>query len=308
MLHDRGLTAEALAHAVDEAATRDFAPFAFDSDGARTHGGDRGRHGASGRAPIAADRHVSTWDALDRELDAWRERGMRATLWWRDDDAVRDSSALRRMLDMTSRDVPLALAVIPAGLSSRSSQALANAPAVSVLQHGYAHRNHAPPGAAQRGARGQRSVAACTAELHEGYATLTRAFGDRLLPCSCRRGIASMSVSPRHCRAAGFRGLSTFGPRAAATNDASLVVRNTHVDLIAWRTGRTFIGVERALSRTIDHLQARRTGSVDATDVTGILTHHLDLTEDAWTFMRELLARTRDHPAVEWLAVERLFA
>ena len=58
---------------------------------------------------------MTGWDSLQAELDLWRARNRQATIWWRDDDAVRPGPALDRLLDLASRhDAPLALAVIPA--------------------------------------------------------------------------------------------------------------------------------------------------------------------------------------------------
>ena len=65
---------------------------------------------------------MTSWRHLSEELDAWAEAGRSASLWWRDDDAVEPSPALARLLTLASaRDLPLALAVIPA----RASEALA---------------------------------------------------------------------------------------------------------------------------------------------------------------------------------------
>ena len=76
---------------------------------------------------------------------------------------------------------------------------------------------------------------------------------------------------------------------------------NTHVDLIAWRRGRAFIGADAAIERLVAHLKARREGAADPSEPTGILTHHLDLDAAAWQFLAELFARTRAHGAATWI-------
>ena len=87
-----------------------------------------------------------TWRILSEELDAWAAAGRAATLWWRDDDAVEPSAALERLLGLAAaRDVPIALAAIPARASEALARGIETAGArVTLLQHGYAHRNHAP--------------------------------------------------------------------------------------------------------------------------------------------------------------------
>jgi hypothetical protein len=105
--------------------------------------------------------------------------------------------------------------------------------------------------------------------------------------------------------AAGLHGLSCFGPRSVATPCAGLVQVNTHVDLIAWKRGRAFIGVDSAIERLVAHLSARRIGSVDAVEATGVLTHHLTFDPAAWDFVDALCARTRGHAGATWARCPR---
>jgi hypothetical protein len=252
---------------------------------------------------------MSHWDDLDRELDAWRGAGRLATLWCRDDDATRDTPALRALLDLAqTHAVPVALAVIPAGLEEGLIAAVRAVSQVTVLQHGYAHRNHASASERSCELGAQRPVAQVLAELASGRETLAHAFGSRFLPIVVppwnRIHGDVVAALPR----AGFTGLSTFAPRAAAHAAPGVVQCNTHVDLVAWRSGRTFVGASRAIALAIEHLAARREGRVDALEPTGILTHHLDLGDEAWAFIGELFARTRANPAAAWLPAERAFA
>jgi len=88
------------------------------------------------------------WKALARELDAWARAGRTATFWWRDDDAVAPTPALKRLLRLAGRHrTPIALAVIPRPAVKSLFDRLADHANVRVLQHGYEHANHAPAGA-----------------------------------------------------------------------------------------------------------------------------------------------------------------
>jgi hypothetical protein len=251
---------------------------------------------------------VSAWQRLERELDAWRDAGRTADLWWRDDDACRDSPALTRLLAIagTTR-VPVALAAIPALIESSLVDAIANAETVTVVQHGYAHRNYAPPGARNWELGSHRPLAQTVAELARGRVGLEQRFGPRfvavLVPPWNRIDPGVIERLPD----AGFRGLSTFGPREDARPAPGLVQCNTHVDLIAWRRDRAFIGAGAALDRLVSLLAARRDGTVDPAEPTGILTHHLDLDDAAWAFFAELLARSCQHGAAAWIDVRAAF-
>jgi len=177
----------------------------------------------------------------------------------------------------------------------------------TVVQHGYAHRNHAPPGARNWELGPHRPAAVSAAELAQGLECLRRGFGGRfaavLVPPWNRIDPEVVARLP----AAGFLGLSTFGPRAAPSPVPGILQCNAHVDLIAWRRDHAFIGADAAIDRMAGHLQARREGTADPSEPTGILTHHLDLNDAAWQFLADVMAHTRAHPAVRWLDVHAVF-
>jgi hypothetical protein len=155
---------------------------------------------------------VNSWQALDDELDLWRESGGRAELWCRDDDACRDSPALRRLLEVAANaEIPVALAVIPALIEQSLVDSVEKAPRVTILQHGYAHRNHAPPGERNWELGGHRPVDEVVAELKAGRNELARRFGRRFLRCSFRLGTESTPGSSPGFPEAGF----TDGRRSA---------------------------------------------------------------------------------------------
>ena len=90
---------------------------------------------------------MGNWNALTDELDRWAGNGRAATLWWRDDDTVRPTGALDRLLALRAQtQAPLALAVIPATVEPATAAHIDPGESLDVLQHGYIHRNHAPPG------------------------------------------------------------------------------------------------------------------------------------------------------------------
>lgn len=247
---------------------------------------------------------MNSWQRLERELDAWRERGQRATLWCRDDDACHDSPALQRLLQIVgASEVPVALAAIPAALEPSLVDAVARCAQATIVQHGYAHRNHASHGGRNGELGAHRPAEVVVAELVIGRDVLERSFGERfsalLVPPWNRIDDAVIARLP----AARFHGLSTFGPRSAVQPAPGIVQCNTHVDLIAWRRDRAFIGADAAIDRLVGHLRARREGSVDAKEPTGILTHHLNFEPDTWAFLALLVARTRQHEAAIWLDV-----
>jgi hypothetical protein len=231
---------------------------------------------------------------------------LRATLWCRDDDATADVPALRRLLDLgRAHRVPIAVAAIPAAADATLADALAHSDHATIVQHGYAHANHAPAGERSAELGAHRAVRERLDELARGHALLTRLFGARFRPVLVPPWNRIGDDLVGELRTAGFEALSRFGPRSGGDAPAGIAQVNTHVDLIAWRRGRRFIGNGAALERLTAHLTARRTRAVDADEPTGLLTHHLVFDAAAFEFLAELFAWTRARPVVQWLGVEQ---
>ncbi len=242
------------------------------------------------------------WLELARELDAWAESDRAATFWWRDDDAAAPSPELDRLLAVRANfGVPLSLAVIPAEAGAPLAGALAGAAGVTVLQHGYSHRNHAPPAEKKAELIAGRPGDSMLEELAEGRRRLTALFGGRFSPTLVPPWNRIDAALVPRLPGLGFTGLSAFGPRALAEPAPGLGQTNCHLDIIDWRGSRGFAGAAPVLARTVAHLAARRLGAADAVEATGLLTHHLVLDRACWTFLGDFLAHTCRHPAVRWI-------
>ncbi|HUT49177.1 MAG TPA: polysaccharide deacetylase family protein [Alphaproteobacteria bacterium] len=246
------------------------------------------------------------WAALDAELDRWAAASRIADLWWRDDDAVAPGPKLARLFDVTAA-TGLLLAVIPARLEDALGPVVAAASHVRIAQHGYAHVNHAPKGqglgAWELGLH--RGEAAVLADLDRGRARLETMFGERFLPVVVPpwNRIDPALFGPLVAR--GYRGVSAFGPRANGI--PGLVLANAQCDPIAWKNGPRFTGESKALGEIIGHLEARRTGTADAGEPTGFLTHHIDLDEAGWAFCARLANAVQRHPAAHWRGAYDIF-
>ena len=250
---------------------------------------------------------MTDWKSFEDELRQWADCGQRATLWWRDDDAEEPTPALERLLQVAGdADAPLALAVIPAG-ATRALADLLDDSEVAVLQHGYAHQNHAPPGAKKEELGRHRPFPHILGELATGHQRLDELFGRRalavLVPPWNRIAAHLVPMLPE----IGYRGLSTHGPRARARPGAGLNQANTHIDVIDWAGSRDFIGVSAALGLARNHLRARRLGEVDQDEPTGLLTHHLAQSGEIWKFLADFARAVADSPDARWITVREVF-
>lgn len=248
---------------------------------------------------------TSPWAALFDEIARWKDAGRVVDFWWRDDDACRADPALTRLVGLSAAArVPLALAAIAQGVQAA---VLAQDPRwIRVLQHGTDHVQRAVVGEKKTEFPASESVDAALARLQAAYAQIDGPITlPVLVPPWNRIGSASL---PGRLAAAGYRGLSRFGPRAGAATVPGLVQVNTHVDVIDWRGTRGFAGEEVALGAATAHLQARREGRADAGEATGWLTHHLVHDRACWDFLERLFERTGREPGVAWRRADALFA
>jgi hypothetical protein len=242
------------------------------------------------------------WSDLVAELDRWGETGHVASLWWRDDDAVAPTPELTALLQVAGA-APVALAVIPAEVSRELPGFLDNAPQLAVLQHGWRHTNHAAAHAA--GAKKSefpagRAEAAVVEELAAGRARLKTLFGARALPVLVPPWNRFAAEFVPLLTKTGIRGLSSMASRRAAALPPDIVSMDVHLDLVAWKDDRRFIGTAAALTGLIGHLQARRLGQVVRSAVTGILTHHLVMDRAGTGFLDRLAATIERHSAARW--------
>jgi hypothetical protein len=248
---------------------------------------------------------MSSWAAVEAELVHWRDAGRDAVLWWRDDDAADASPELDRLLEQQrTHAVPLALAVVPATATPALAGRLAGAPGIDLLQHGYAHTNHAPAGEGKKEELGaHRPAMIVLGELGTGRMALERLFGPDTLPVLVppwnRIAPGLVPALPE----IGYSGLSTFGLRRRAMPVSGLLQVNTHLDLIDWRI-RRFAGTDTVLAAFTSALAASRTTG----EPIGLLSHHLAMDGQAWDFLQSFWGRLRGMPGVKIAAARDLFA
>ena len=248
---------------------------------------------------------MTSWQALADEAARWHDAGRTADLWWRDDDAVDVTAALDRLLEI-HRDTaaPLALAVVPAKATPELAARLADMPCVDVLQHGYAHANHAAPPARKVELGLERPAMLVLGELGTGWLALERMFAGKALPVMVPPWNRIAPVLVPTLPEIGYRGLSTFGSRSRPEPVRGLSQINTHVDLIDWN-GRCFVGEEAALAALTGALSRARSGDPEPV---GLLSHHLAMDGGAWDFLRSILERTIAMPGLRVAAARGLFA
>ncbi len=245
---------------------------------------------------------------LINELEKWAACDAIAEFWWRDDDAQQTTPQLAKLFALSERyKAPLALATIPENLQDNLVTSLYNRKLIRVLQHGYSHRNFAPPEQRKMELGIHRPIEEILAQLKTGFDCLSNRFGSQFVPVLVPpwnridvKVVAGLS-------AIGLKGLSDLGPRPAVTTMHALTQVNVHVDIIDWKNNRCFIGNKQAIAQIISHLAAKRIGQADSTEATGIMTHHLVHDSACWNFLDLLLKMLTQQKNVKILSSDMLF-
>ena len=253
----------------------------------------------------------AAWRDLETELDRWQQAGRTASFWWRDDDAGVPTARLDRLLDLSrsvaATPLPLALAVIPAEADRRLTERLRGHRHVGVLQHGWAHANHAPEGERTIELGDHRPARTVLRELDDGREHLARLFRGRFLPVVVppwnRIAPSVARALPRH----DYIGLSGAGARPWRRRRGRFATANVQIDIFEWQPRARFAGTGKVLGQAIRHLADRREGRADPDEPTGLMTHHLRHDTACWRFVERFLRQTAAHPAVRWLPARRVF-
>ena len=234
-----------------------------------------------------------TWTELQAELDERNAAGRTVQFWWRDDDASAPSPALERAVGLSNKyRIPLALAVIPQDATPQLFQGLHER--VTVLQHGTDHRNRAAAGEKKTEYPGTESAESALTRISQGTRKLSqvRSFIPVLAPPWNRMRSDLLDKLP----AIGIRGISAYGPQKSREPAPGLRQVNTHVDVVAWRRGRHFVGEEQALSHAMKWLMSG--------EPVGWLTHHAVHDAATWDFLERLFTLTD----VRWLSAAEVFS
>jgi hypothetical protein len=237
-----------------------------------------------------------TWRELQAALDERNAAGCPVQFWWRDDDASAPSPALERALGLSEKyGVPLALAVIPHDATPQLFQGLHER--VTVLQHGTDHRNRAAVGEKKTEYPAAEPASAALQRIADGLAKLRSLANRKFIPVVAPPWNRMRNELLDKLPGLGIRGISAYGPQKSSEPAPGLRQVNTHVDVVAWRRGRRFVGEDEVLVSTLRHLRSME-GPI------GWLTHHAVHDAATWDFLERLFT-VKD---VRWVSAAEAFS
>ncbi len=247
------------------------------------------------------------WSGLDQELDHWQQAGLRLPLWWRDDDAMSQSSELERLAALSADlDLPVHLAVIPQGATPDLARFIAEHPTLVPVVHGWAHQNHAPAGEKKAEFGAHRPLEELLDDAERGLTAMQNLFGGCLRPMFVPPWNRISPEMLTWLAGAGYTAVSTFTPRKAAKPASGLLRVNTHLDPIDWKGGRGLLPLDNLIMQVTRQLRDRRMGDADNAEPYGLLTHHLVHDDAIWSFIGALAKRLLDGPGEAWIYDERM--
>lgn len=224
-------------------------------------------------------------------------------IWWRDDDAIEDTVALRRLLAIKQRwNVPLALAVVPAKAQTSLAR-LTESLDLDVLVHGFAHENRANPDARKAEFHEGRTESEMRRELRAAIDVLTRTM-PQTLPVFVPPWNRFPHALMEGLRDAGFAGFSASGLEANWPAPAGLTVANAHIDVLDWRAGAAAKPLAH-LVEELDTMVASHQGAPDRP--IGLLTHHLQMPDAAFSNLDRLFHCIATTPALSWTRARSIF-
>jgi hypothetical protein len=237
-----------------------------------------------------------TWRELHAALEERNHAGRPVQFWWRDDDASAPSPALGRAVGLSKKyAIPLALAVIPQAATPELFHGLHKR--VTVLQHGTDHRNRAAAGEKKTEYPGTESLESALARIAEGMAKLRSVAGLKFMPVLAPPWNRLRADLLDKLPGIGIRGISAYGPQKSGEPAPGLRQVNTHVDVVAWRRGRRFVGEDEVLASTLRLLRSME-GPI------GWLTHHAVHDAATWDFLERLFT-LKD---VRWVSAAEVFS
>jgi hypothetical protein len=241
--------------------------------------------------------NASPWQALTLELDHWSAAGRQIGLWLRDDDAVAPSPALDRLSGLAERfAAPILLAVIPLLAEPALATALRGKPLLRPCLHGASHLNHAPAGSKKAEFGAEREAAAVDGDITRGWQRLRDLLGEAALPIFVPPWNRIAQSHAARLPALGFAGLSCFRDYRLGPGGGPRLL-NTHIDIMDWHGGRIGRPANDIVAELVALLAERR--QAEAGDIElGLLLHHRDHDETAWSALTDILGAAAAHPAV----------
>ena len=214
-------------------------------------------------------------------------------IFFRDDDVDNDDINLRRLLTIfSSRKIPLIAGVIPKLLTADCRKLLSEfSDYTELVQHGWQHKNHE---IIERKCEfgGSRNFAEQLSDLAAGQKIMNEAFGESWFPAFIPPWNRCTEITHRALAELGFRVLSKLRGSQPPVTGFQFQEISVTLDIFRWQKGATL--------RSSDELYEELARQISEGNPIGIMLHHQVMTDEAFTFIEQLLEELKKAPGVRF--------
>ena len=264
---------------------------------------------------------ADAWQEVRQELAIWQASGQTVRIWFRDDDAIRVTPALRQLESLARKHgLQIGLAVIPGPAQTELVDYLhAHDSSFHPMCHGWMHEIHQSIEFGEFGAG--RPQQALRVDAIRALKQFQRLFGNRypifvppfgrlddtFIPELMRIGFAGVSNKPtlRQVRLARLHASFPRLPQGVAWLTPPPGLLDAHIDPIDWKQS-TALSEPHIARQLVGELRLRRKRYIRTDAPIGILTHHLVHDDAVWARLSTLMDILASSPAVAFQAASDL--
>jgi len=245
------------------------------------------------------------WE-LKSLIKSKRNSDYKVKFWWRDDDVYESTEELKKLILFSdANEIPVNLAIIPKKLSDKAVGLIKENTHISVLQHGYSHKNYANVGEPLNEFGNHRGIEIQVKEIQIGFEKLIMSFGNQFVPVFVPPwGHISDSVIEQISKI-GIKGISMIGDQDKIY--PNLINNNVNIDIHSWETeSDTSYKVKiRPYNQIIDDLndQIKKANPNDDCLKIGILTHSQIMSNNDWQIFG-ILIKAIKKMGIEFVGLE----
>ncbi len=238
---------------------------------------------------------------LTPHLESLQAKRQSRSVFLRNDDGDKDDDTLRQLFDITlSNQVPLHLAVIPAGLTPAGLRLLkdmkrAGGDLVELGQHGYQHVNHET--------EGRKCEFGASRSFAEQFEDIAK--GKKILEENLLEQFAPIFTPPwNRCTKVTFKVLDQLGFKILSKDNSSPATGYSFrevsitLDLYTWKNGARMKEPEVIISELVKQLSSL--------EPVGLLLHHKVMDADAFTFLDALLSELKRYSVIGFHTLQSL--
>ena len=245
---------------------------------------------------------------LKSVINIERNSDYEVKFWWRDDDVSESTEELKKLISFSYLNkIPVNLAVITKNLSDEAVGLIKQYTHISVLQHGYSHKNYANIGEPLNEFGLHRSLEIQLKEIRIGFEKLITAFGNQFIPVFVPPwGHIAESVIEQ-VSTIGIKGISLIGDHDKIY--PNLINNNVHVDIHSWKTesDTSYEVIIRDYNQIIDDVnnKIKKEKSDDDCLTIGILTHSQIMGNNDWHIFGKLV-KSMKKMGIEFIGIEKI--